>query len=290
MQQFFQQQYQGEVRDQIRHELLDPFDVDPNWSIAAAAVAFGQFRNILLVVNLELLILVPASAYLLTGRSLKPIEETHTREKQFVANVAHDLRTPLTIMSGELEIALQKKRTTHEYHSVVQSTKDEVQRLNELVEQLLFLANQDAEDKKIHLEYVDITDIVSSSLASFSSPTKQKNIQTNVVLPDKNVVIKGNATLLQQLFHNLIDNAVKYTEDNGKINVAFKDEQNTISITIKDTGIGIAEEDQKKIFDRFYRVDPSRSQIKGYGLGLSICQTIIDIHKGKLLLESKKNT
>src|SRR6185312_17110523 len=89
MQQFFQAQYQQEIRGKIQHELLDPFDIDPNWSVMAAAIAFDQFRNILLLVNVELLILVPASAYLLTGRTLRPIEEAHTREKQFVANVAH---------------------------------------------------------------------------------------------------------------------------------------------------------------------------------------------------------
>jgi len=289
MQQFFQAQYQQEIRGKIQHELLDPFDIDPNWSVMAAAIAFDQFRNILLLVNVELLILVPASAYLLTGRTLRPIEEAHTREKQFVANVAHDLRTPLTIMSGELELALQKKRTTKDYQDVVLSTKDEVTRLNALVEQLLFLANQDAEDQKITMEQVDVADIVSTALASFSRQIKQKQLHTTLTLPEKSIQIPGNPVLLRQLFSNLIDNAVKYTNEEGTINVDVKTNDQMVITTIKDNGIGIEDNEQSKIFDRFYRVDTSRSQTQGYGLGLSICRTIVDIHKGKLLVNSKKN-
>ncbi len=289
MQQFFQQQYEQQVRDQIQHVLLDPFDVDPNWSIAAATIAFDQFRNILLIVNLELLVLVPASAYLLTGRSLKPIEEAHVREKQFVANVAHDLRTPLTIMNGELEVALQKKRAITEYQGVVQSTKEEVKRLNELVEQLLFLANQDAKNQQIGMDKIDLIDVVSAAFAGFSPKMKRKKIKTELLLPEESIQVTGNATMLRQLFSNLIDNAVKYTYEKGTIAVTVGKKDHTATVSIKDTGIGIEESEQEKIFDRFYRVDTSRSQTKGYGLGLAICRTIVNIHHGHLEVRSKKD-
>jgi len=139
------------------------------------------------------------------------------------------------------------------------------------------------------MEQVDVADIVSTALASFSRQIKQKQLHTTLTLPEKSIQIPGNPVLLRQLFSNLIDNAVKYTNEEGTINVDVKTNDQMVITTIKDNGIGIEDNEQSKIFDRFYRVDTSRSQTQGYGLGLSICRTIVDIHKGKLLVNSKKN-
>ena len=115
-------------------------------------------------------------------------------------------------------------------------------------------------------------------------------IGTKIILKlkpaDESITIIGQASMLRQLFFNIIDNAIIYTPENGKINIALSKNTNQVIIKIIDTGIGIAPEEQKKIFERFYRVDSSRSQIKGYGLGLAICQSIVSIYKGRIDIDS----
>lgn len=290
MQHYFQQEYTHELQDHFAHQLFDPYDADPHWSDVAAMFAFNQFKLILFLLNVVLLLLVPLSAWLLTGRSLKPIEEAHLREKQFVANAAHDLRTPLTIMNGEMEIALQKLRKPKEYQEVIISSKEEVKQLISLVEDLLFLARQDASNQ-VTMIHIDVIDVLTEVVAQYLPLAKLKSIHIDTRLPDESITIQGNRNMLYQLFSNLVDNAIKYTPKgvNKHVVITVKKIDGKVVVSIADDGIGIPADDQKKIFDRFYRVDSSRSQIKGYGLGLSISQAIVHIHKGTILLASKPN-
>jgi len=140
------------------------------------------------------------------------------------------------------------------------------------------------------MEQVDLTDLVSNVMASFSTQMKQKQQKTEINLPEQSTQITGNSTMLRQLFNNLIDNAVKYTDEKGKISIDITRKNSEAFVAIQDTGIGIDDIEQTKIFDRFYRVDASRSQTKGYGLGLAICRTIVDIHHGQLTVRSKKHS
>ncbi len=256
----------------------------------AGDVALDQLLNILIVLNGGLLIIIPIASWFLAKRTLSPVQKIHEQQKQFVSDASHEMRTPLAIMSGEIEITLNKKRTTEEYKKTLISTKEETNRLSKLVENLLFLANADRNEKTLTLELIDITDVISDVVQSLQLKSNNKNIALtlhtdNVTTP----MVHGHPTLLHQLFYNLIDNAIIYTPKKGKVTISLSELKNFVSIAIVDTGIGIGHEHQTKITQRFYRIDTARSQTKGYGLGLSIVKSIIERHKGQLRISSKVN-
>ena len=270
-------QFEGEPDDKSEALLLN----------IAGQVAIVNLRNMLLILNAGLLIVIPAVAWILTLRTLRPLQQIHEQQKQFVSDVSHELRTPLSIISGEMEIALKKSRTSKEYIEVLSSSKQEVGSLIDLVENLLFLARGDQKAVFLRYEKVDITDILNSTVSSLKEKINNKKIIIKFKPPEDSVSVNGQASMLKQLFLNIIDNAIIYTPENGAIDIALDDNIYDIVIRVADTGIGMKQEDQKNIFDRFYRVDKSRSQTKGYGLGLAICQSIVTLHKGQIEINSK---
>jgi len=255
----------------------------------AGDVALSQLRNILFVLNGGLFIVLPIASWFLAKRTLAPVAKIHEQQKQFVSDASHEMRTPLSIISGEIEVTLNKKRTAGDYKKTLQSTKEETDRLSRLVENLLFLAREDQGKLKIHTDQVDIVDLVSGVLASFKSKIAEKQLKVDFNLPQENITVLGEDSLLYQLFANLIENAIRYTPKGGQIKISFIKKGDKITIQIKDTGIGIAESSLIKIFDRFYRVDDSRSVTKGYGLGLAISKAIVDRYSGRLLVSSTEN-
>ena len=118
---------------------------------------------------------------------------------------------------------------------------------------------------------------------------KEKNLKVTLKSPSENLVTRGNKQLLGQLFYNLTDNAIKYTPVKGNITLDMVRDRNWAKISVRDTGMGISANNKSNIFDRFYRVENSRSVIKGYGLGLSICQSIVNYHSGKIFVKSRLN-
>ena len=270
-------QFEGEFDDKNEVILLN----------IAGEVAIGKLRNMLLILNGGFLIIIPVVAWVLTRRTLTPVQQIHEQQKQFVSDVSHELRTPLSIMSGEIEIALRKSRKTNEYIQVLTSSKQELGHLISLVENLLFLARQDQKAISLQSEKVDLTDILNNVISTLKEKINKKKIVLKLYPADESITIIGQASMLRQLFFNIIDNAIIYTPENGKIDIALSTNTNHVIIKVKDTGIGIAPKEQKKVFERFYRVDSSRSQTKGYGLGLAICQSIVSIHKGHIDITSK---
>jgi len=249
-------------------------------------IILDELRDAIFLIDFLLLFIVPSLAWFLTGRTLKPVEQSYEREKRFLADASHDLRTPLSILNGELELALQKDTTKEEYKKILQSNKEEVTNLIALVENMLFLSREEAQYKISQKEQVDLTDILAERIAIFQKAARQKKIHLQFTFPKQSVGVDGNAQLLKRLFTNLLDNALKYTPVKGKVSVLLAQKNNLVIIKISDTGIGIAQEHQEKIFERFFRVDTSRSQ-KGYGLGLSIAKQIVDFHHGIIHVTSK---
>ncbi len=252
----------------------------------ASDIVMDELRNVLLFLDVVLLFGIPAISWFMTGKTLAPVQEANEREKQFLTNASHDLRTPLSILSSEMELALRKKRTTIEYQQALQSSRDEVDNLIALTQNLLFIAHDNERYQKIQNESIDLTDVLAECVLMFKQPAKKKQLQLTFDPPADSIVIKGNKQLLKRLFTNLIDNAVKYTLQKGSIKVKLKKEKRSAFVSITDTGIGIPEDQLEKIFDRFYRVDSSRTE-KGYGLGLSIAKQIIEFHRGLIKVESK---
>jgi signal transduction histidine kinase len=253
----------------------------------AGEVAIEKLLNMLLILNGGFLIIIPVVAWILTRKTLTPVQQIHEQQKQFVSDVSHELRTPLSIMSGEIEIALRKPRETNEYIQVLTSSKEELFHLINLVKNLLFLAKGDQKAISLQSEKVDLTDLLNNVISTLKEKINKKKIILKLKPADESITIIGQASMLRQLFFNIIDNAIIYTPENGKINIALSTNTNHVIIKVIDTGIGIAPKEQKKVFERFYRVDSSRSQTKGYGLGLAICQSIVSLYKGHIDIDSK---
>jgi len=280
----FGESYISEVQQQNFEGEFDQRDT----AIATTAgeVALDRLRNILLVLNGGLAIIIPGVAWLMTRRTLAPVQRIHNQQKQFVSDVAHELRTPLSIMGGELEVALRKERTVSDYKQVLASSKQETDRLISLVENLLFLARADQRKQAIDFEKVDITDVVGSVIASLQTESANKQIVLHFKPEAEPTFAWGQPSMLRRLFFNLIHNAILYTPAEGDVWVSLSANKQYTQVAIKDTGIGISPENQERIFNRFYRIDPSRSQTKGYGLGLAICKSIVELHHGRITVHS----
>lgn len=249
-------------------------------------IVMDELRNVLLLLDLVVLFGIPVITWFLTGRTLAPVQKAHEREKQFLTNASHDLRTPLTILRSELEVELRKDRSKGEYKKTLQSNKEEIDDLIALVENMLFLTQEDSQYQNMQKEQIDITDILIERIAVLQQIAKQKKLELSFTPPEQSIVMNGNPQLLKRLFTGLLDNAIKYTPIDGKIAITLSEEKQSALITIVDTGIGIPKEQQEQVFDRFFRADTSRSE-KGYGLGLSIAKQIVEYHDGKIRLDSK---
>lgn len=288
MERSFGEGYISQVKQQQvqRGQYQGEFDDSKNTIVTIAGdVALRQLRNILIVINGMSLLVIPTISWYLAKKSLNPIQVAHEKQKQFVSDASHELRTPLSIMMGEIDVALNKNRSIHEYQYILKSNKEELTRLSSLVENLLFLAREDQNNTSIFRDTVDLTDILSTLIVQLKPKYTQKHLTVHFQPAKESIAIKGNTQLLHQLFFNLLDNAIKYTHQ-GEIWISLIKENKYVKVRIKDTGIGIGQDCQARIFNRFYRVDSARSEIKGYGLGLAICLAIMKRHSGTITVLS----
>lgn len=222
---------------------------------------------------------------MMARRTIKPIEEAHLREVRFTADASHELRSPLAALKTEIEVALRDKQLTKEEAvALLASNLEEVERLRNLSENLLSLAR---DDSNLIVEKIALTDPISKAVATIMPEAEKKKIEIKLKTP-KNIFITGNRDYLTQLFTILLDNAVKYSEKEKTVKIIAEKHGNEAIVKVVDQGIGLSKEDQAHIFERFYRVDQSRSKNKtdGYGLGLSIAQKIVENHHGKIEIES----
>jgi len=209
--------------------------------------------------------------------------------ERFNSDVSHELKTPLTVLKGEIDIALRKERSVEHYKHILEIMLKEVNYLIELVNEMLFLTKLENEGRK-KIELVQVDDSLFNVLSQLSKKAKEFGVKLNLVYLDS-CEIETNSTLLQALFINLIDNAIKYTPKGGKIDVSLRCQDDRLIFIVEDDGIGIAEEEISKIMDRFYRTEESRNrdEVKGFGLGLSIVQKCLEILDGKISFESELN-
>ncbi len=222
-------------------------------------------------------------------KMMERLKDSFDELRQFSADVSHELRTPLTILKGEIELALKSKRDPEYYEKTLKSALEEVDRLKRLVEDLLFLSKADAGKITYRLGKVDILEVVLSVINVLSFLIKQKRIKLNID-GEPEIFVKGDENLLKQLIYNLVHNAIKYNKEEGEIYIGIREEKDYVKIIIKDTGFGISEEHLNKIFNRFYRIDKSRTRLEGgLGLGLNIVKKIVDLHNGNIHVESNVN-
>jgi len=214
------------------------------------------------------------------------LESSFKRMAEFTADASHELKTPLCALRGEAEVLLSKRRTAEEYQEGLAHLIEQFDRLNRMIDGLILLSKSDSSEVELKMVPLRLDLLLKDISGLFQVLAEQKGVALEVDAPCE-VTVKGDKVRLQQLFTNLIDNAIKYTSK-GSIRVTVKKNQNFAGIRISDTGIGIPQEEQEKVFKRFYRVDKSRSrETGGAGLGLSIAQWIAHAHRGRIELKSE---
>ncbi len=221
-----------------------------------------------------------ASAF---DKMLDRLEDSFTRLSQFSADLAHELRTPLANILGEAQVALTRARSSDEYREVVESAAAECEKLSGIVDNLLFVARANAARDKIHRTTFDGSAAVEKIAAYYRAIAEDRNIAIQCT---GNANVYADPTLFDRALGNLLDNALRYTPDGGKIEVSVTQYPAASEISVRDTGCGIAAEHVPRIFDRFYRADSSRST-GGAGLGLALVKSITDLHGGSAAIHSE---
>lgn len=223
---------------------------------------------------------------LLSNWALKPVEKTWNQQKQFVADASHELKTPLTVILADSDILLSKPQDSIQSQKKwIESIHIEADRMKKLVENLLFLAKSDADQNKLILERVNLSDIAWSCLLPFESIAYEKGVHLHSEI-DSDLFISGAETQLKQLLLIFLENACKYTCEKGKVSFLLKKTGDKALITIHNTGSFIPKEEITHIFERFYRCDKARLHQGGYGLGLSIAKSIMDQHHASIQVSS----
>jgi two-component system, OmpR family, heavy metal sensor histidine kinase CusS len=215
------------------------------------------------------------------------IEHAFVRVTQFTADASHELRTPISLIRTEAEIALRRSRGDGEYREALRHVLLEAERSTVLVEELLTLARADSGRETLHIASVDLSTIVREAGEQWQELMATRNLTFARKTTGAEVSVLGDRNALQRLLTLLLDNAVKYTPAPGTIELQLETRGSSAMIRVRDSGIGIAGEDQSKIFERFYRVDKARSRdLNGAGIGLAIAQWIVQQHRGSITVES----
>ena len=207
---------------------------------------------------------------------LARLEDSFTHLSQFSADLAHELRTPISNIRGEAEVTLTRPRTSEDYRNVIESITSECERLSGIVENLLFLARAEAADRQIEKDIFPAQPAIEKIASYYRTIAEERGIS---IINEGDGDVYADPMLFDRALSNLLDNALRFTPDRGKITIRSQSKNGKTELAVGDTGCGIAPHHLSRIFDRFYRVDSSRSS-KGTGLGLALVKSIIDLHGG----------
>jgi len=214
------------------------------------------------------------------------LDDAFAEMRQFTADASHELQTPLTILRGEIEVALRSQRSEEEYAAILKSALEEIERISRIVEGLLLLARADAGVLRMDAQPVDLVHLIEEVLHQTALLAREKSIGL-IMGSTEPLETTGDYAHLRRLFLNLVDNGIKYTPPGGTVRVSIERTGEAAILSVKDTGPGIPPEEQEKVFQRFFRSQEARSAGQGgSGLGLSIARSIAEAHGGKLELES----
>src|SRR5919106_1030846 len=210
-------------------------------------------------------------------------------QSEFVANVSHELRTPLSILSGYIETLLDSPKTSHEALSrILQVMERHSKRLGLLVDDLLSLAQLESRNTTLQLSDVQLEELFESVIRDWGKQLAEKQLKVTVDFSPDARTIRADETRLHEVLYNLLENAVKYSRENGEIRMQAAPRDHEIVLSVTDNGIGISKDDLPRIFERFYRADKARSrELGGTGLGLAIVKHIVQLHGGRVEAESE---
>ena len=222
------------------------------------------------------------------NQMLDRIQTLVTGIREMSDNIAHDLKSPITRIRGISEVSLTTGASEKEYENMAASTVEECDRLLDMINTMLVISKTEAGVNKLDAKDLDIGAVVRDACELFQSPAEDKDLRLVCDVPG-NFSISGDNRLIQRMIANLVDNAIKYTPAGGSIEVTVNTvNHDAVAITVQDTGIGISEKDMPRVFERFYRCDPSRSEA-GIGLGLSFARAIARAHGGDITVSSEPN-
>jgi signal transduction histidine kinase len=215
---------------------------------------------------------------------IRPVEEAFIRQKQFVSGASHELKTPLAVISANAEV-LEQDIGENEYLGYIRS---EVKRTDSLVRNLLTLARMDRNESRAEMKSFDLSHALLDVILPFESTVYEAGKTMETEIPD-GITCTGNEEMIKQLAVILLSNALKYSDDGGRIRISLSAHGKQREIRVFNTGDPIDPKDREKIFDRFWRADPAHNRdTGGHGLGLAIARSIVEAHKGKILVESSE--
>jgi len=232
------------------------------------------------------LVLVAAGGFLLVRKSTEPIERSILFTRRFMADAAHELRTPITVLRTRAEVALQQPREAANYVSALRGIEAESRRLGGIVDSLLVLARADSGERPLERQRLFLDDIAIDAAGAARLVGNQKGVEVAVEEFEEAPVV-GDASLIRQLVMILLDNAIKFTDAGGAVRIGVSMHEGTPTFVVEDTGIGIKTEDLSRIFQRFFRGDTARSRTDGAGLGLSIASWIAREHGADIAVSSE---
>jgi signal transduction histidine kinase len=232
------------------------------------------------------LVLVAAGGFLLVRKSTAPIERSILFTRRFMADAAHELRTPITVLRTRAEVALQQHRDPAAYVAALTSVETEARRLGGIVDSLLVLARADSGERQIERQRFFLDDIAVDAATDARVVAQGKGVEISVDEFEEAPIV-GDKTLVRQLLMILLDNAVKFTDCGGRVKVQVAMHDHAPTFSVEDTGIGISAEDLSRVFQRFFRGETARSRTNGAGLGLSIASWIVREHGAEIALTSQ---
>lgn len=224
------------------------------------------------------------------NKSIKPIKEAFNKQKQFIADASHELKTPLAVINTNLDVLLSNEEESIKNQSKwLYYIKSETERMTKLIKDLLYLTQVDYSNIKMIFTSFNLSEVVENIILTMEAVIFENNISLDYNI-EPNLITHGNSEQLQQVVMILLDNAVKYTDSKGVVSISLKKHHSTLLLSVSNTCEGISQEDIEKIFHRFYRIDQSRSRKSGgYGLGLAIAKTIVEQHGGRIYAKSVLN-
>jgi two-component system heavy metal sensor histidine kinase CusS len=214
---------------------------------------------------------------------LKRLDDSFTRLSQFSADLAHELRTPIANMLGEAQVALSRDRSSAEYRETIESTIGECERLSRIVDNLLFVARADAAREPVERERFNARAAVEKIAAFYETIAEDHHVAISCKGEGQ---ISADPALFERAVGNLVDNALRFTPENGSVQIALAEHATDFEVAVSDNGTGIAPEHLPRVFDRFYRAESSRGS-DGAGLGLALVKSIVDLHGGTARIQSE---
>lgn len=246
--------------------------------LASAEQGFALLRSGLIVGYAVLVVVLPVSSYLMARGALAPVRRSYELQQRFVDGASHEFRSPLSVIQGELELALSRARTPAQYRTAIGRALEASEGLTRLTDDLLLLSRGDTSDLQASFEPVSLTTLIADVV-------RDRQSSRISVAESPEVVVMGSVELLTRAIANLVDNAEKFTDPGGRIQITLGSAGRVAHVEVRDDGVGMTETQLTRVFDRFWRAQGAR-ETPGFGLGLSLVREIMTAHQGKVAIAS----